>query len=713
MFYYLLPTEESAFVQPRTLIKRMKLRIASTVLALALSVTSLPRSFASEAPPGLAPGSREEADFNHLSEGSDFFPYDWLMNLESATYKKPLASVLQNYGLIPDATPAPYLLPYVGLSVSWSDHRPDESDAYAGTLGNLRITSTSGHPRVASVRLMGINCNACHSGALQLAGGRSIGIPGRPSGVNVEGLFMDIALSTIGILGNVDHRPFARFLRAFDVPNPEATAAAESKRFLKELGEQTGTTALSGWTGGGLLTLGEAQLGKLQRLFKGRKAIADSLERLLRLTYHLSPGADIGELKGRMQFLGILFTGGGVDPRLAQTPGNWGRTDAFGRISNQTMRGDHPIGADAPVRFPWLWAIKYAAMAHYSANTNSVELRNVGQAMGSGAIPVNRATGEIDFGSKDTTVNMHGQRRLEELAYRMEVPRWEKAFSQIPEARIAGERLARGREIYESKCARCHEAKSQRVGPLHKLLEYKVYSLAELGTDPNAAYNVAEPVVLKDGSFTSFAKVNQDLVASIRDRYYETYFTSGYSAGERASIEGAWSSKALRGTPFFRDTPQGMSLEDQAAIKSDFGAIDGMYVKNGERKVEQYRPIDREAQKTAPAYRARHLAGAWAAMPFLHNGSVPTMMALLSPARLRPTYFNVTSRFDFAQMGIADAPRGRCEKKESNCFDTTLSGNHNSGHEGPAYGTDLSLEDKKNVIEYLKVLPPEEEYGWK
>jgi hypothetical protein len=29
-------------------------------------------------------------------------------------------------------------------------------------------------------------------------------------------------------------------------------------------------------------------------------------------------------------------------------------------------------------------------------------------------------------------------------------------------------------------------------------------------------------------------------------------------------------------------------------------------------------------------------------------------------------------------------------------------GNGNQGHEGPAYGTELSPEDKKALIEYLK-----------
>jgi hypothetical protein len=35
-------------------------------------------------------------------------------------------------------------------------------------------------------------------------------------------------------------------------------------------------------------------------------------------------------------------------------------------------------------------------------------------------------------------------------------------------------------------------------------------------------------------------------------------------------------------------------------------------------------------------------------------------------------------------------------------FDTTLPGNGNFGHEGRAYGTELSPADKEALIEYLK-----------
>jgi hypothetical protein len=35
-------------------------------------------------------------------------------------------------------------------------------------------------------------------------------------------------------------------------------------------------------------------------------------------------------------------------------------------------------------------------------------------------------------------------------------------------------------------------------------------------------------------------------------------------------------------------------------------------------------------------------------------------------------------------------------------FDTTVPGNSNQGHEGPAYGTELAPDQKAALLEYLK-----------
>lgn len=79
--------------------------------------------------------------------------------------------------------------------------------------------------------------------------------------------------------------------------------------------------------------------------------------------------------------------------------------------------------------------------------------------------------------------------------------------------------------------------------------------------------------------------------------------------------------------------------------------------------------------------RVAPLLGIRATGPFLHNGSVPTLRALLEPARRRPV------TFPLGNAGFV--------------FDTRLPGNRNIGHE---LGTALSARDKADLIAFLQTL---------
>jgi len=105
--------------------------------------------------------------------------------------------------------------------------------------------------------------------------------------------------------------------------------------------------------------------------------------------------------------------------------------------------------------------------------------------------------------------------------------------------------------------------------------------------------------------------------------------------------------------------------------------------------------------KPSYAYESRVLEGIWAAAPYLHNGSVPTLTELLKPAAERVSSFKVGPAYDIVNIGIA---------AEQTKFDYTLQttdcsarnlGNSWCGHE---YGTNLSPDEKKALLEYLKTL---------
>jgi mono/diheme cytochrome c family protein len=113
-------------------------------------------------------------------------------------------------------------------------------------------------------------------------------------------------------------------------------------------------------------------------------------------------------------------------------------------------------------------------------------------------------------------------------------------------------------------------------------------------------------------------------------------------------------------------------------------------------------------------YASHPLDGIWARAPYLHNGAVPSMWDLLSPAALRPRAFEVgVDVYDQERMGFAAArlipagdgfahPDGTPYAGTLQVLDTRVKGNGNGGHEGPRYGTDLPDADKRALIEYLK-----------
>jgi hypothetical protein len=118
-----------------------------------------------------------------------------------------------------------------------------------------------------------------------------------------------------------------------------------------------------------------------------------------------------------------------------------------------------------------------------------------------------------------------------------------------------------------------------------------------------------------------------------------------------------------------------------------------------------------------PGYTALQLDGLWLRGPYLHNGSVPTVRALLEHPECRPKVFYrgydlidrenvgfVSQRCESAPAadGCAATQTPACMPSDKGWrYDTTQRGNGNGGH---VYGTDLGPEDKGALVEYLKTL---------
>jgi cytochrome c5 len=110
--------------------------------------------------------------------------------------------------------------------------------------------------------------------------------------------------------------------------------------------------------------------------------------------------------------------------------------------------------------------------------------------------------------------------------------------------------------------------------------------------------------------------------------------------------------------------------------------------------------------KPGEGYAAPPLAGLWASAPYLHNGSVPSLAALLDP-RLRPMRFMVGGHaLDWQSMGLrltpdGTYPAGYLAFAAPQSVDTRQPGLGNGGH---AYGADLSAQERAALIEFLKLL---------
>jgi hypothetical protein len=142
-----------------------------------------------------------------------------------------------------------------------------------------------------------------------------------------------------------------------------------------------------------------------------------------------------------------------------------------------------------------------------------------------------------------------------------------------------------------------------------------------------------------------------------------------------------------------------------AAIGTDRGRLDSYTLELAQNQGMLY--------SADPQYRFTHfrktwgyanapLDGLWLRAPYLHNGSVPTLWDLLQPAAQRPrAFYRGNDLYDPKHLGfVADQPVS--QGRHLFAYDTTLPGNHNSGHEGADYGTTLADADKWALLEYLK-----------
>jgi processive rubber oxygenase RoxA-like protein len=115
--------------------------------------------------------------------------------------------------------------------------------------------------------------------------------------------------------------------------------------------------------------------------------------------------------------------------------------------------------------------------------------------------------------------------------------------------------------------------------------------------------------------------------------------------------------------------------------------------------------------RATKGYQAPPLDGVWSTAPYLHNGSLPTLYHVLN-SKARPKLYTRSFKTDDADYDKERVGWKFTELKEPppesapgierrRVYDTSKPGRSNAGH---TFGDDLTDEERRAVIEYLKTL---------
>ena len=410
----------------------------------------------------------ERDEYYHLAEGSELIPYTLLANLESTKTGKPFLQNMERFGFLPDhgGPSNPFGLP-VGLTVSRS------RDA-----GN------------AGIEIVGFNCAACHVAELTYRG-RHVRIDGAPAMVDLQGYQVELKDSLDAALKSP-----AKLLalivameRAQNTPDTPATANTGSYANEPDL-----------HSAGNVRTAPNAD----PSFHSVSSAVADAAKPAAQGTFRERLKTDIAILKGRLAHLqnGKLLVDG-------TAPGP-GRIDAFGAARN-LLFPQYVVKMQSPVSFPFIWNVpdnvgrkpEEFQWIHYDGNTNSILERNIGQALGMGAV--------FDPATYESTLRIGNLHQLEVLTHKLQPPKWPAdVLGAIDE-----NKARQGEQIFNQKCLACHQD--------------KMFPQVQVGTDPNRANSFGQAV-----GVTPFPKAISPILNGLKKR---AFADDGISPAEQATMD--------------------------------------------------------------------------------------------------------------------------------------------------------------------------------
>jgi hypothetical protein len=221
----------------------------------------------------------------------------------------------------------------------------------------------------------------------------------------------------------------------------------------------------------------------------------DWIDRLL-YRYVLINQTRLGLLRARYRLAALM-----LNPEVP--PWGLGRVDTFNPY--KALQLNYPmdqVPVDeliGPADYPQIWnqGPREGLYLHWDGNNNSVDERNLGAALGTGATPTS-----LDYDSLER------------------IDQWLREFPPPEYPYPIDTMLAeRGRPVYQEHCARCHDFGSPQIGT--------TIPLAEIGTDPYRLHN-----------YTYDLTVNQaTLYAGFPWRFTHWRKSDGYAC---QALDGIW-----------------------------------------------------------------------------------------------------------------------------------------------------------------------------
>jgi len=432
--------------------------------------------------------------------------------------------------------------------------------------------------------------------------------------------------------------------------------------------------------------------------------------------------ADKDRLKAQLDatVAGILAGAKTTKPGTAE---GFNRLDALNRIGNQVFFVDlagargfdssvNNVANAAPVKYPHLWDTPWFIWAQYDASIMQPVIRNAGEALGVAArINLTSYDDRQKLWASSVDFKHLGQFEAmlsgpDPLKARpgggvtgfagLRAPKWPEAVL----GKLDPALVAKGAALYAAHCQACHLApvnaavqafygSANWTTPTQfgeSFLKVKLVDQSYVGTDPGEA----EILVKRQVKVPAGLGIEEGI-----KRGDSICFDQPSAQVTTTSFGQALANLVQQAVAKYITT-------HNITQKADTGLIHAR---------QDSRPNCIQAKV---AYKARPLDGIWATPPYLHNGSVPSLDALLGsdPAKDRPGTFCLGNRaYDPRKVGLETGlswfglacPAGTFR------FDASQTGNSNRGHEfrdGPrgngVIGPALSDDDRKAIIEFLK-----------